>query len=220
MKNKIAIAVMSCLALVITKNNPAQAQSSITIDASQQITNFVFTNDKGLQDNTYLIFGEENLYKPVYSGAYSFGYSYLFDFGMFIRAKAGMRNSGATMVYDATNYKWEFQYLQGNVGLGYALNLGRVNPYLAVSGYYGYLLKANQRINNEDFDIIDSESIQKSDYGINIPLGVRIDASEYRSVYTEASYLMGLQNIENADNNQEANNVGYMFTLGLSFTIK
>jgi hypothetical protein len=124
------------------------------------------------------------------------------------------------MVYDATNYKWEFQYLQGNVGLGYALNLGRVNPYLAVSGYYGYLLKANQRINNEDFDIIDSESIQKSDYGINIPLGVRIDASEYRSVYTEASYLMGLQNIENADNNQEANNVGYMFTLGLSFTIK
>lgn len=221
MKKKIIATGMFCLSLgLVGTTGLVQAQSSITIDASQQITNFVFTDGSGQQDNTYLMFGEENLYKPVYNGAYNFGYSYLLDFGLFFRVSVGMRNAGATMVYDATNYKWEFQYLQGKLGVGYALDLGLVNPYLAVSGYYGYMLKANQRINNEDFDIIDSESIQKTDYGLNIPLGVRIDASEYVSVYTEVSYLMGLQNIETADNGQEANNVGYLFTLGLSFTIR
>jgi hypothetical protein len=221
MNKKMLAEVMFCLVLGwVATTGHVKAQSSITIDASQQITNFVFTDGSGLQDNTYLMFGEENLYKPVYSGAYSFGYSYLLDVGVFFRLNVGMRNAGATMVYDATNYLWEFQYLQGKLGVGYALDLGLVNPYLAVSGYYGSLLKANQRINNEDFDIIDSELIQKNDYGLNIPLGVRIDASEFVSVYTEVSYLMGLQNIETADNGQEANNVGYMFTLGLSFTIQ
>lgn len=221
MNKKMLAAVMFCLVLGwVATTGHVKAQSSITIDASQQITNFVFTDGSGLQDNTYLMFGEENLFKPVYSGAYSFGYSYLLDVGVFFRLNVGMRNAGATMVYDATNYLWEFQYLQGKLGVGYAVNLGLVNPYLAVSGYYGSLLKANQRINNEDFDIIDSELIQKNDYGLNIPLGVRIDASEFVSVYTEVSYLMGLQNIETADNGQEANNVGYMFTLGLSFTIQ
>ena len=221
MKKKYSATAMFCLVLgwVVTTGH-VQAQSGITIDASQQITNFVFTDGSGLQDNTHLILGEENLYKPVYSGAYSFGYSYLLDFGLFFRVNAGMRNAGATMVYDATNYKWEFRYLQGKLGLGYALDLGLVNPYLAVSGYYAYLLKANQRINNEDFDIIDSESIRKTDYGLNIPLGVRIDASDYISVYTEVSYVVGLQNIETATNGQVANNVGYMATLGLLLTIE
>ncbi len=221
MKKKIVATGMFCLLLgLIGTAGHVKAQSSITIDASQQITNFVFINGSGLQDNSQLMFGEDNLYKPVYSGAYSFGYSYLLDFGMFIRLNVGMRNAGATMVYDATNYQWEFQYLKTNLGVGYALDMGRINPYLGVSGYYGSLLKANQRINNEDYDIIDSESIQKSDFGLSFPLGVRIDASEFVSVYTEVSYLMGLQNIETADNGQEANNVAYLFTLGLSFAIK
>lgn len=221
MKKKILTTVLSCLVVgLMGTSYQLKAQSSITIDASQQITNFVFTDGSGLQDNTYMMFGEDNIYKPVYSGAYSFGYSYLLDFGLFIKANVGMRNAGATMVYDETNYKWELQYLQGKIGAGYAYDLGLFNPYIAVTGYYGSLIKANQRINNEDFDIIDSGSIQKNDFGLNIPIGVRIDASEYVSVYTEASYLMGLRNIETSDNGQNAKNVGYMFTLGLSFAIQ
>ncbi|MFW5821498.1 MAG: hypothetical protein ACOCWA_09415 [Bacteroidota bacterium] len=221
MKKKLLIPTLLLLVIGLTTNfNSLKAQSGITIDASQQITNFVFSDGSGVQDNTYLIFGEENLYKPVYSGAYSVGYSYLLNFGMFIRASAGMRNAGATMVYDAVNYQWNLKYLQGKLGIGYALSLGRVNPYFGVSGYYGQLVKAQQVINNEDFDIIDSGDIQSNDYGLYISPGVRIDASEYISVYGELGYSMGLQNIETADNGQEASNLAYMLTLGLSFTIK
>lgn len=221
MSRKILLTLILGLAFCLSlSTNKVHGQSSITIDASQQITNFVFVDGTGLQDNTFLIFGKDNLYKPVYSGAYSLGYSYLLDFGMFFRVNLGMRKAGATMVYDASNYVWDFQYLQTKLGLGYAHDLGLFSPYIAVSGYYGSLLKANQRINNEDFDIMDSESIKKNDYGLIIPLGLRIDASDYISVFTEASYLLGLQNLETSNDGQKANNVAYMFTLGVSFTIQ
>lgn len=221
MKNKrILHLILVFVSVLILISNTATAQSSITIDASQQMTNFVFVNNSGIQDNTYLVFGEENIYKPIYSGAYNIGYSYLFDFGLFLRANAGMRNAGATMVYDATNYQWNFQYIQGKLGVGYALKLGRFSPYLAASGYFGYLAKANQRINNEDFDIINEDVIAPYDYGVYLSPGLRIDASDYISVYSELSYLMGLGNIENSTNGQEANNVAYLLTLGLSFTVR
>lgn len=220
MKKNRLIKHIVCILLGLSAMSFIQAQSSITIDASQQITNFVFTDGDGLQDNTYLMFGGDNLYKSSFSSAYSVGYSYLLDYGLFFKSSIGMRHAGATMVYDAVNYQWNLQYLKLQLGAGYAYDLGLFAPYIAVSGYYGSLVKANQCINNENFDIIDSETIKPNDYGLNIPIGVRIDASDYISIYTEMSYLIGLQNIENTSSAQVANNVAYMFTLGLSFTIE
>ena len=221
MKQKIIAAVIFCLGYgLFGTTGLVQAQSSITIDASQQVTNFVFTDGSGVQDNTYLLFGKDNLYKSSYSGAYSIGYSYQLESGIFFKGKVGMRNAGATMVYDAANYEWDFKYLNIQLGGGYVFNMGLFNPYIGVNGYFGSLLTANQRINNEDFDIIDSKSIEKSDFGLNIPLGVRIDVWELMSIYSAISYLIGLKNIETSTNGQEARNVGYMFTLGLAFTIQ
>ncbi len=205
--------------MINTDDVPRNGLSGITIDASQQMTNFVFVDGTGVQENTYLMFGKDNLYKPAYSGTYNVGYFHMLDFGLFFRTSLGMRNAGATMVFDAANYQWDFKYIQAKLGTGYAYDLGLFNPYLGVSGYLGYLVKANQTVNNEDFDIIDSESIQKNDFGLYFSPGVRMDASDYISVYSEFSYLMGLQNIESADNSQKAVNVAYMVTLGLSFTI-
>jgi len=196
------------------------SQPSITIEASQQVTNFVFTDNAGMQDNTYLMFGSDNPYKAMYSGAYNVGGMYNLDMGVFIRGGLGMRKSGATMMYDETNYQWDLQYFNIKLGGGYAYSMGMINPYVGVSGYYAMLFKAKQSINNEDFDIIQSESIEKSDFGILISPGVRIDASDFVSVYTEVGYLMGLKNIETSDDDQKAKNIAYQFTLGLAFTIE
>lgn len=227
MKRKTIISAITCLLLLFFIGNNANAQlrstanvQSITIEASQQVTNFVFVDGRGIQDNTRMIWGKDNVYKPVYSGAYNLGYSYLFGFGLYLNSSIGMRNAGATMVYDETNYEWNFQYLQAKLGAGYALKLGRVSPYIGVSGFFGYLAKASQSINNEEYDIIELEVIEPYDIGISVPIGVRLDASEYISIYTQASYLTGLQNIEALENDQQANNIGLSFTLGLSFTIK
>ncbi len=195
--------------------NKTTGQTGITMDASQQMTSFKFTNSVGEIDNSY---------SPIFSGSYDVGYAHFLDFGLYFNAAVGMRNAGATMSVDNTNLRWDFQYAQGKLGIGYMYELGRINPYLGISGYYARLLNANQRVNdptreNINYDLLDAGMITEQDYGVIITPGFRIAASDYISVYTEFEYLMGLQNIEPGESDQKAINAGYSLTLGLSFTI-
>lgn len=192
-------------------SNSVSAQPGITVDASQLITNFKFTGSEGNIDDSY---------KPIFAGAYTVGFSYELEFGMFFNIGAGMRKAGATMVYDAANYQWGLQYAHVKLGIGYGYDLGILKPYLGVSGYYGYLLKAQQTVNNEDFDILDSESVKKDDYGMYFSPGIKFSVSDAISVYTEYSYLMGLNNIETEDSGQEAKIISHVITFGLAFTFE
>lgn len=193
----------------------AKAQSGITIDASQQITSFQFTNSTGQVDNSY---------SSIYSGAYTVGYTHFLDYGIYLDGGLGMRNAGATMTLDDTHLRWDFRYAQIELGGGYIYDLGMFSPYLGVSGYYAKLLKANQRINdptreNINYDLMEAGMVNEGDLGLLITPGVRISASDFISVYTEFEYLMGLQNIEAGESSQEASNLGYSLSIGLSITI-
>lgn len=194
----------------------ALAQSSFTLDASQLYTTFKFQDSQGNKDNSY---------SGNFTGAYSIGYRYVHESGLLLRANVGMRKAGATLVYDDANYMWDLQYADGRLGVGYMLTSTRVKPYLTASGYYAYLLKANQTLNQVNYDIKEANALSKTDYGIVASPGVQLELSEYFSVYAEASYLMGLQNIENkaveaSGSGQKGYNQAYGLTLGLSFSIK
>lgn len=193
----------------------AMAQSSLTIDASQLSSNFKFVDTQGTTDTSYL---------PTYTGAYSIGYQFATDGGFLVRTKIGMRNAGATMIYDDANYLWDLQYADAKLGLGYLFDIGMFKPYLTVSGYYAYLLKANQIQGSMNYDMIKAGEVQRSDYGVLASPGVQVTLSDYISVYSEFSYLMGLKNIETqqlegVDAVQEGYNRAYSLTLGLAFTI-
>ena len=193
----------------------AMGQSSLTIDASQLYSTFKFQDSQGNVDDSYL---------PAYTGAYSIGYRYSSEGGLLIRANVGMRNAGATMIYDDANYLWSLQYADAKLGAGYLLNLGRFNPYVTVSGYYAYLLKANQIQGSTNYDMIKGAKLQRTDYGVVASPGLQVTLSEYISVYTELSYLMGLQNmetqnVESTTSIQQGYNRAYSLTLGLAFTI-
>ena len=54
------------------------AQHNVTIEASQNITNFKFTNSAGESVDGY---------KPNYSGGYALGYRYRMDNGLFFPVK-------------------------------------------------------------------------------------------------------------------------------------
>jgi hypothetical protein len=208
MKKTIIISVIS-LFFVLGEARMGFAQSNVTIDASQVVSTFKFTDSTGTQDKSY---------SPVYSGAYSLGYRYASEGGLLIRAGLGMRKAGATMVYDNINYTWNLQYADIKVGAGYIYNKASFQPYLSVSPYYAMLLKANQSLNNENFDIINSKSLQKNDYGVFITPGLQFKASDAISVYTEFNYMMGLRNLE-TDSGQKSYNRAYSFSLGVAFTI-
>lgn len=185
------------------------AQSSITLEASQVVSTFKFTDSAGVQDKSYA---------PIYTGAYGLGYRYASEGGLLIRAGLGMRKAGATMVYDHINYAWNLQYADVKVGVGYMYNKKRFKPYVTASFYYALLLKANQSLNNESFDIKDSKSLKTNDYGVFITPGLQFKASDAISVYTEFNYMMGLQNLETG-NGQKSYNRAYSLSLGVAFTI-
>lgn len=206
--------IILCVLGIISVTS-AMGQSSLTIDASQLISNFKFQDSQGNVDDGYL---------PAYNGAYSIGYRFVSEGGLLIRASAGMRNAGATMIYDDANYLWSLQYADARLGAGYLYNMGRFNPYLTVSGYYAHLLKANQTQGSTNYDMIKGGELKRSDYGIVASPGVQVTLSDYISVYTEFSYLMGLNNIEtqmeeSSTSIQEGYNRAYSMTLGLAFTI-
>lgn len=186
------------------------AQSSVTIEASQVISTFKYIDSDGTRDKSY---------SGIYSGAYGLGYRYVSEAGLLVRAGLGMRKGGATMVYDNTNYTWNLQYADVKAGIGYMYNKKQFKPYLSASGYYAILLKANQSLNNENFDIKNSKSLKKNDFGIFITPGLQFKASDAVSVYAEFNYMMGLQNLE-VDSGQKSYNRAYSFSLGVAFTIK
>jgi hypothetical protein len=212
----IIIKIMLLSVALICAANLSMAQSSLTIDASQLLTTFKFTDSEGNVDKSYL---------GSYEGAYSIGYRSVSDGGFLIRASLGMRGAGATMVYDDANYIWNLRYADVKAGLGYAFGYGIVRPYISVASYFGYLLKASQTLNHEIFDILDYGSLQKIDYGVIGAPGVQITISDFVSAYAEFNYLMGLKNVESSANNVESSskgqtskNMAYGITAGIAFT--
>ena len=192
------------------------AQSSLTIDASQQYSTFKFQDSQGVVDTSYL---------PAYTGAYHLGYRFTHESGLLVSAQLGMRKAGATIIYDDANYLWSLQYADFRLGAGYMLNAERFKPYVKVSGYYALLLKANQTQGTTNYDLVKAGELQRTDYGVLASPGLQVSLSEYISVYTEFSYLMGLRNmetqkVESVSSVQEGYNRAFSATLGLAFTIK
>lgn len=188
----------------------AISQSSVTIDASQNMTNFAFTNSQGERDEDY---------NPNFSGSYSLGYRYQFDFGMFAGAKIGMRKAGASLIYDDANYSWDFQYFDARLNLGYQYDFDRLSAYFAVSPYFGYMLRATQTLNHEDYDIINSGDLEKSDFGLFFSPGAKYRINDFVSIYGQFNYMLGLQNIETVEAQKSQNRLMGL-TLGLAFDIK
>ena len=205
-KIKLILLLLGFISFVTT----VHAQSSLTLEASQLYASFKFTDTEGNNLNSE--------YSGIFTGAYGVGYRFIANNGIMLNARIGMRKAGATLVYDAMNYTWDLQYANGRLGFGYMLKKDKISPYLNVSGYYAYLLRGFQTINNENFNLKKSKLLNETDYGIFITPGVQIKLSDVVSTFVEFNYLMGLNNLEK-DENQKATNFAYEVTLGLSFSI-
>lgn len=204
--------IIAMLVIGFFSSERLQAQSHITFDASQQMTNFKFSSSDGTRDKEYNV---------IYNGAYALGFRYGLESGLQFNANLGMRKAGATTVYDASSYTWNLQYTDVKLGIAYSHNKSeRFHPYLNVSGYFAYLLKASQVINNENFDILKSKNLSNTDYGVFFSPGLTIIINESMSTYFQYNYLLGLANIETSGDGQISKNAGMSLTLGLAFKIK
>lgn len=196
------------MVLIVGITTVSSAQSGVTVQASQLYTTFKFwdSSDNALNDE----------YSGIFTGGFGLGYRYLTTAGVFADAGFGINKAGATMVYDDSNYRWDLHYAGLKIGGGYMLQSGLINPYLSLSGYFSFLLTGFQTINNEDFDIKESGTIKKNDFGLIITPGVQLAVSDNVSATAGLNYIMGLQNLE-YDEGQTAKNSGFGLTLGLTF---
>src|SRR4030042_2135248 len=113
----LLIGFISCVTAV-------NAQSGLTIEASQFLASFKFSDSQSTTLN-----GE---YSGIFTGAYGLYYRYVADNGIMLHTGLGMRKAGATMIYDAMNYKWDLKYADLKLGGGYMLQKDKVSPYLTV----------------------------------------------------------------------------------------
>jgi hypothetical protein len=199
----------SILFVVLFFVKHSSAQSNVTFDAGQVFSTYKYTDSQG---NT-----EKDLTSNI-TGCFSLGYQYVKYNGLFIRTNMGMRKAGASMTVDEMNISWNVQYADANIGLGYMFNKWRLKPYFSASPYFAYMLRANQTIGPDNYDILKNKSLKTTDYGLFLSPGFKIALSNYISFYAEYKYILGLQNLENSSNQQSFNR-GFSINLGVAVTI-
>jgi hypothetical protein len=209
MKRHYSKALLLFFTLIFVRHSDAQKNKSMNFDVGQMYSKFSFKDDLGTKekDLSYIV-----------GGSYSLGYQAEISKGVFVRGGLGMRKAGATMLLDGMDITWNLQYLTANVGIGYAYNIKRFNPYVCIAPYAGYLLNGNQKIGTYSTDIKKEKSMKTSDFGICFSGGLKVTLSDYLAVYTEGKYMFGLQNIETTAG-QKLYNRGFSINLGVAVSI-
>ncbi len=184
------------------------AQSTVTFDAGQVFSTYKYTDSQG----------EEKSFSRNITGCFSIGYQYVTNSGLFIRVNAGMRKGGASIVYNEVKVSWQVQYADAGLGVGYIYNKWRLKPYLSVSPYYASMLKAEQTIGQDNYDIKKNKSMASSDFGLYISPGFKISLTNSVACFFEYREIIGLQNLETSSN-QKSYNRGSSVNIGVSVAI-
>lgn len=201
------LAGIICMVLALSTSVVHAQFSSISLEASQNVTDFYFKDSNGNPDKNYA---------PSLSFGYALGYRYGMANGLMIGAKIGHRKAGATYVYDAINYSWKMDYLEFRINFGYSYFLKKWGFHAKVQPYISYMVSANQTLNNEDLNIKQSGDMLSYDYGFFVSPGFSYGISDKFRVNLDYNYMLGLANLE-TNQAQTSNNTLMGVTLGFSF---
>ena len=199
------VVVMGC----VLASYSADAQISLTVDASQNFSNLIFTQSDGQRDKNY---------KGKFVGAYDLGLQVAWPSGLYFESGFGVRYAGATYEYLGVQNEWDFQYINMHLGLGYRHQFESVGMYFSASPYYGYLARAHQRLNDQTM-LLGQADIRNNDFGLFLKYGLNLPITEKLSANTGINYIRGLYNLEGDENGQNAINVAYGLSLGVAFKI-
>lgn len=196
--------------LLLLIGNWSMAQINLTVDATQNYTNFHFVDGDGVKDNNYV---------GKYVGAYDLGIQADLYNGLYFRATIGMMNAGATHNFNENHNDWDLQYMRIQMGLGYHHQWAAVGTYLSVSPYYSVLTRGSQRLENRAYNLLD-EQFESNDFGIAAMGGLTIPLTTTLSANTGINYSKGFTNLESENSDQTATNYSAGLSLGVIFSIK
>ncbi len=206
-QNKLWVRLIVLIAF-IALFKPAFAQSNVTFDAGQVFSTYKYSDS----------LGDEKSFSRNITGCFSIGYQYIIDNGVFIRVNAGMRKGGASLIYNDLKVSWQVQYADANLGVGYMYSKWRIKPYFSVSPYYAMMLKAEQTIGQDNYDIKENKSMAASDFGLYLSPGCKVSLTNSVSCFFEYREIIGLQNLENTGG-QKSYNRGSSINIGVSIAL-
>lgn len=190
---------------------PLTAQNSIGVSFSQTYSTFRFKDSDGeIEDLKYTI-----------KHGYGLTRQQEIAENFFAEGSLSYNCKGATSTLGVQKLDWSLHYLNAAINAGYKMTIGRLVPQGGAGLYYGRLLKAEQFIGSDYFDLIDTDYIRKSDFGASIFGGIGYDYSENGSVFLRLNETIGLLQLENDEQaTQRMFNRTFSIQLGLLFTIQ
>ena len=186
--------------------------SEVSIHFAQTYAKFNYSTTDGLTD--------ENLKSDIKS-SYGINYSKTFSNGIFIRPELGYSNLGATSILNDQKLDWSLHYVNLSFGGGYQLSLGKLNPHIGTSIYASYLYKASQSVGVYYYDLLESKTLKKSDFGITSFVGVKYAINDNIGLLLESRYLIGLNQLEinEEGDDEKLYNRALSFHFGISVSL-
>lgn len=201
---KKTLIIISLLALSFWSS----AQDMASVNFGQVYSSFRFKDSQGNADQNMSF---------VVKNSYGFAYERILYKGWFIRPELGYKNFGAQSSVQNTNLNWDLHYLDLSLGGGYIFDIKPVKPYIGTNFYLSYLLKGQQIVGSNAYDVKDQKSISSFDCGINLFTGLRYDIVENTSVFIECRWMNGLYQLDKNINggSKELFNTATSFHLGV-----
>ena len=190
---------------------PLKAQNKIGVSFSQTYSTFRFKDSDGeVEDLKYTI-------------KYGYGLTWQQEIleSLFVEGSLSYNCKGAGSTLGVQKLDWSLHYVNAGINAGYKMIIGRLSPQGGAGLYYGRLLKAEQLIGSDYFDLIETDYIRKSDFGANIFAGIGYDYSDNGSVFIRLNETIGLLQLEKSELlSQKMFNRTFSIQLGLFFTIQ
>jgi len=199
------------LLLLVSIFLPLKSQNKIGVSFGQTYSTFRFKDSEGaVEDLKYTI-------------RYGYGVIWQQEITDFLFAEGSLAYNckGATSTLGVQKLDWSLHYVNASISAGYKMTIGRLSPHGGAGLYYGRLLKAEQFIGSDYFDLIETDYIRKSDFGANIFAGIGYDYSDNGSVFVRLNETIGLLQLEKDEQaTQRMFNRTFLIQLGLFFTIQ
>lgn len=190
---------------------PMKSQNKIGVSFGQMYSTFRFKDSEG------------NIEDLKYTIKYGYGVTWQQEIieSLFTEGSLSYNGKGATSTLGVQKLDWALHYVNAAVSAGYKMKIGRLSPHGGAGLYYGRLLKAEQFIGSDYFDLVETDYIKKSDFGANIFAGIGYDYSDNGSVFVRLNETIGLLQLEKDETaTQRMFNRTFSIQLGLFFTIQ
>jgi hypothetical protein len=206
MKRTITIALLLGICIIT-----ADAQSKVGVFFNQNFSTFRYKDSNGkIEDLDYTI-------------KYGYGLSFQKVLGkkLFLEGFLSYNQKGANSLLDLEKLDWSFHYANLGINAGYKLPLGRISPLGGVGLYIGRLMKADQFIGSDYYDLLKAGGIKKNDFGANFFIGLEYEYSQDGSVFIRFDETVGLLQLETDETvSQKMFNRTFSIQIGLIFSIK